>query len=39
MALFIRTIGLGRAAVKIGIANLACNFRPLIWREGRTAPV
>ncbi|ALG73537.1 hypothetical protein VY88_22140 [Azospirillum thiophilum] len=39
MALFIRTIGLGRATVKIGIANLAYNFRRLIWLEGRTAPV
>ncbi|WP_211099879.1 hypothetical protein [Azospirillum brasilense] len=39
MALFIRTIGLGRATVKVGIANLAYNFRRLIWLEGRTAPV
>ena len=38
MALFVRTIGLGRATVKIGIANLAYNFRRLIWLEGRTAP-
>ncbi len=33
MALFIRTIGLGRATVKIGIANLVYNFRRLIWLE------
>ncbi|RTR07744.1 IS5/IS1182 family transposase, partial [Azospirillum griseum] len=39
MALFIRTIGLGRATVKIGIANLACNFRRLIWLEGQTVPL
>ncbi|WP_395456482.1 hypothetical protein ACHMW5_19540 [Azospirillum melinis] len=39
MALFIRTIGLGRATVKIGIANLAYNFRRLICLEGRTVPV
>ncbi|WP_391345271.1 transposase [Azospirillum sp. A23] len=39
MALFIRTIGLARATVKIGIANLAYNFRRLIWLEGQTAPV
>jgi transposase, IS5 family len=39
MPLFIRTIGLGHATVKIGIANLAYNFRRLIWLEGRTAPV
>ncbi|MGY0782727.1 transposase [Azospirillum argentinense] len=36
MGLFIRTIGLGRATVKIGLANLAYNFRRLIWLEGRT---
>ncbi|OYD83789.1 hypothetical protein CHT98_13440 (plasmid) [Azospirillum brasilense] len=39
MGLFIRTIGLGRATVKIGIANLAYYFRRLIWLVGRTAPV
>ncbi len=39
MALFIRTIGLGRATVKIGIANVAYKFRRLIWLEGRIAPV
>ncbi|MBB3268741.1 hypothetical protein FHW79_006416 [Azospirillum sp. OGB3] len=39
MGLFIRTIDLGRATVKIGIANLAHNFRRLIWLEGRIAPV
>ncbi|MDR6775334.1 transposase [Azospirillum sp. BE72] len=39
MALFIRTIGPGRATVKTGIANLAYNFRRLIWLEGRTVPV
>lgn len=39
MALFIRTIGLGHATVRIGIANLAYNFRRLIWLEGRTALV
>ena len=39
MALLIRTISLGRATVKIGLANLAYDFRCLIWREGRTPPV
>ncbi|WP_451980019.1 hypothetical protein [Azospirillum endophyticum] len=39
MALFIRTIGLGGATVKIGIANLAYSFRRLIWLERQTAPV
>jgi len=39
MALFIRPIGLGRATVKIGMANLAYNFRRPVWLEGKTAPV
>lgn len=39
MGPFIRTIGLGRATVKIGLANLANNFRRLIWLEGRTTPI
>lgn len=38
MGLFIRTIGIARARIKIGMANLACNFQRLIWLEGRTAP-
>ena len=39
MGLFIRTIGIARARIKIGMANLAYNFQRLIWLEGRTAPV
>jgi hypothetical protein len=35
MALFVRTIGLARARVKIGMANLAYNFA---WLSTRTAP-
>ena len=38
MALFVRTIGIERARMKIGMANLAYNFKRLVWLEGRTAP-
>lgn len=38
MALFIRTIGIERAKMKIGMANLVYNFKRLVWHEGRTAP-
>jgi IS5 family transposase len=38
MGLFIRTIGIARARVKIGLANLAFNMKRLIWLE-RAAPV
>jgi IS5 family transposase len=38
MGLFIRTIGIARARIKIGMANLACNFQRLAWFEGRGAP-
>jgi transposase, IS5 family len=38
MALFVRTIGIARAKVKIGMANLAYNFTRLVWHEGRIAP-
>ena len=37
MRMFIRTIGIARARIKIGMANLAYNFQRLIWLEGRTA--
>jgi transposase, IS5 family len=37
MGLFVRTIGIARARVKIGLANLAFNMKRLIWLE-RTAP-
>ena len=35
MALFVRTIGLARARVKIGLANLAFNFTRLAWLEAQ----
>lgn len=38
MGLFIRTIGIARAQIKIGMANLAYNFQRLAWLEGRPAP-
>jgi len=38
MGLVIRTIGLARARVKIGLANLAYNMRRYLWLSGRTAP-
>lgn len=38
MKLFIRTIGLERATLKIGMANLAYNMRRFVWLEGRNAP-
>ncbi|MFQ5483212.1 MAG: IS5 family transposase [Nitrospinaceae bacterium] len=39
MALFIRTIGIARATIKIGMANLVYNMQRLVWLEGRSAPV
>jgi transposase, IS5 family len=38
MGLAIRTIGLARAEVKIGLANLAYNIRRYVWLSGRTMP-
>ena len=38
MGLVVRTIGIARATIKIGMANLAYNFQRLVWLEGRTAP-
>ncbi len=38
MGLFVRTIGLGRARLKIGMVNLAYNMRRLLWLQGRTLP-
>lgn len=37
MGLVVRTIGIARARIKIGMANLAYNFQRLAWLEGRTA--
>ena len=38
MGLVVRTIGIARARIKIGMANLAYNFQRLAWLEGRSAP-
>jgi len=38
MGVFVRTIGLARAKVKIGLANLAYNMRRLVWLQGRSVP-
>jgi len=37
--LFVRTVGLARAKVKIGMANLAYNFTRVAWLEARAVPV
>ena len=37
MALVVRTIGLARAKVKIGLANLAYNMRRSVWLHARVA--
>jgi IS5 family transposase len=38
MGLFIRTIGLARAKVKVGMANIAYNMSRLVWQERRRRP-
>ncbi|WP_426386883.1 IS5 family transposase [Sphingobium sp. R-21] len=38
MKLFVRTIGIARATMKIGMANLAYNFQRLAWLDARSAP-
>jgi len=38
MKLFIRTVGIERARIKIGMANLVYNFSRLAWHQGRGAP-
>ncbi|RME68574.1 MAG: IS5 family transposase [Alphaproteobacteria bacterium] len=38
MGLVVRTIGIARARIKIGMANLAYNLQRLAWLEGRAAP-
>ena len=37
MRVFIRTIGLARARVKIGLANIAYNMRRMVWLERQRA--
>jgi hypothetical protein len=38
MGLVVRTIGLARARVKIGLVNLAYNMRRFVWLSGRDVP-
>jgi transposase, IS5 family len=38
MGMFVRTIGIARAAMKIGMVNLVYNFSRLAWLSGQTAP-
>ena len=38
MKLFIRTIGIERARVKIGMANIAYNLTRYVWHQGRSVP-
>jgi transposase, IS5 family len=38
LGLVVRTVGILRARVKIGLANLAYNFSRLAWLNARTAP-
>lgn len=38
MAAVVRTIGLARAQMKIGLVNLAYNMWRLVWVHGRCAP-
>lgn len=37
MGLVVRTIGIARARVKIGLANIAYNIRRFVWLSGRAA--
>ena len=38
MGLFIRTIGLARATIKIGFANLLYNMQRMVWLTDQIAP-
>ena len=38
MGVVVRTIGIARARVKIGLVNLAYNMRRLVWLSGRGVP-
>jgi IS5 family transposase len=38
IGLFVRTIGLARARVKIGLANIAYNMRRLVWLNRQVHP-
>jgi hypothetical protein len=38
MALVVPTIGIARATIKIGMANLVYTLQRFAWLDGRTAP-
>jgi hypothetical protein len=38
MGLFVRTVGLPRARLKIDMVNLAYNMRRFLWLQGKPAP-
>jgi hypothetical protein len=38
LGLVVRTVGIVRARIKIGLANLAYNFTRLAWLNGRAIP-
>jgi transposase, IS5 family len=38
MGLVVRTMGIARARVKIGLAHLVFNMRRMVWLTGRPAP-
>jgi transposase, IS5 family len=38
LGLVVRTVGIVRARVKIGLANLVYNFSRLAWLQGQTTP-
>ena len=38
MALVVRSIGIARARLKIGLANLAYNMRRYVWLSSKAAP-
>jgi len=37
MGLFVRTIGIARAMVKIGLANIAYNMKRAVWLSEKVA--
>ena len=39
MGLVVRTIGIARATVKIGLANIAYNMKRVVWLTERVATV
>ncbi len=38
MGMVVRTIGIARARVKVGLVNLAYNMRRFVWLSGKGVP-